>query len=58
MRVARDDRLDVSPFLRQPMTTFIGIVHTPDFEQLNEFFRTGLEVSYGRKSQGKVGVTF
>lgn len=33
--------LVLSPFLRQRMTMFTGMVHTVDLEELNEFFRTG-----------------
>lgn len=33
--------LALSPFLKQRMTTFTGIVHTGDLDELNEFFRAG-----------------
>lgn len=33
--------LVLSPFLRQRMKLFVGIVHTSDLDELNELFRTG-----------------
>lgn len=36
--------LMLSPFLKQRMTTFTGVVHSGDLEELNAFFRSGAVV--------------